>query len=258
MTGIFSIFDTYSRKARTYPALVAGLPTLALIAVLVPWNHLGVPHAIAGGMCAVLLFAFADVARRLGQRLERKLGCNRIPELWFRGNQAIPEASKNRYRSFIAHKIGRQEPTHDEETTHPERAKDFYLAANAWLREHTRDTRKYNILFNENITYGFRRNLLGLKPVSIVINVIILGLIAVALTQALPYFQSILNLTEKLFVTAVAAVLHSIYMIFAVGKEPVWDASRAYGRQLILSCETFLTEACKTGTKPARKKNVDR
>jgi hypothetical protein len=31
------------------------------------------------------------------------------------------------------------------------------------VREFTRDTKKFNIMFNENVSYGFRRNLSGLK-----------------------------------------------------------------------------------------------
>lgn len=33
---IFKQFDTYNLKARVFPALIAGLPTLALLFVIVP------------------------------------------------------------------------------------------------------------------------------------------------------------------------------------------------------------------------------
>jgi hypothetical protein len=45
MIDLFKQFDTYSLKARVFPALVAGLPILALLFVLVPWDHLGLPEA---------------------------------------------------------------------------------------------------------------------------------------------------------------------------------------------------------------------
>lgn len=43
-------------------------------------------------------------------------------------------------------------------------------------------------------------------------------------------------------------LVHAAYMLLAVSHTAVWDASKAYGRELILSTEAFLTPA-----KPARK-----
>ena len=79
MTELFNYFDAYTLKARVFPALVAGLPTLALLVVIVPWNHLGLPHITAAVAALVLLFAFADVARRTGKHVQAKLGTGRLP-----------------------------------------------------------------------------------------------------------------------------------------------------------------------------------
>lgn len=46
----------------------------------------------------------------------------------------------------------------------------------------------------------------------------------------------------------VVAVAHAAYMLLAVSPKAVWDASKAYGRELILCTEAFLTPP-----KPARK-----
>lgn len=35
----------------------------------------------------------------------------------------------------------------------------------AYLRLKTRNTKNFGLLFRENISYGFRRNLLGMRPV---------------------------------------------------------------------------------------------
>jgi hypothetical protein len=45
---------------------------------------------------------------------------------------------------------------------------------------------------------------------------------------------------NKTLVVLVVAAAHAIYMLLAARRSAVWDASRAYGRQLILSCEYFL------------------
>lgn len=238
--SLFKQFDIYNLKARVFPALIAGLPTLALLFMLVPWDRIGLPHLTASAMGLVLLFAFADVARRTGYYVERQLGTRATPEQWHRGNPDIPEGIKDRYRAFIAGKIKLPPPTIDDERNDLARANDFYLTAATWLRDHTRDHRTFAILFGENITYGYRRNLLGLKPVALIINTIVLAASVAILVYRPPYFVALQDLDEKLFVVIVAVVLHSAHMILAVGKEGVREASRIYGKQLIFSCETLM------------------
>jgi hypothetical protein len=53
----------------------------------------------------------------------------------------------------------------------PVRADEKYSAGTRWLLEQTRDTKKFNLIFSENIEYGYRRNALGLKPIVVPICV---------------------------------------------------------------------------------------
>lgn len=257
MMSVFKQFDTYSLKARVFPALIAGLPTLASLFMLVPWDHVGLPHITATVMGGVLLFAFADVARSTGKRVQEKLGTGATPEQWHRGNPDIADVAKNRYRTFVASKLKLPAPTPEDEQSDPKRANDFYLSAGNWLREHTRDTKTFSILFGDNITYGFRRNLLGLKPVSLVLNLMVIIICSGILHFRPSYFAELPNIDEKIVILIVAALLHSAYMLFAVGKGPVREASRAYGRQLILSCETLMSKTV-SSAKKGQKDNAAR
>ena len=240
MTDLFKQFDAYSLKARVFPALIAALPTLALLVVLVPWDDLGLPHLTAAATGLVLLFAFADLGRRTGRHVQAKLGTGATPEQWHRGNSDVPEGAKDRYRAFLAKQIGSPEPSVADERSDPQGADDFYLSANGWLRERTRDTRAFAILFGENVTYGFRRNLLGLRPIALVCNAVVGCVCAAILVFKPAYFTALPHMDEKMVAILAAVVLHSAYMLFAVTPGGVRDASRAYGRQLILSCETLM------------------
>jgi hypothetical protein len=251
---LFKRFDTYSLNARVFPALIAGLPTLALLFVLVPWDHIGLPHLTAMAVGLVLLFAFADVARHTGKRLERKLGTGATPEQWHRGNPDIAEAAKDRYRAFIAKELKLAAPSADDERVAPRKANDFYLTANAWLRDRTRDSRTFSILFSENITYGFRRNLCGLKATAIAFNALVTVICAAILIVRPAYFAALPQIDEKMVMILAAVVLHSAYMILAVSEGGVREASRTFGRQLVLSCETLMNKA-QPATKRAVKKN---
>lgn len=237
---ILSHFDTYSLKARVFPALIAGLPTLTLLFIIVPWDHLDLSHAIAAVMGAVLLFAFADMARHRGKKVQERLGTGETPDQWHRNNPDLPEGSKDRYREFVACRLSQSAPTAEDEQLRPQHANDFYRSANAWLREESRDHSTFSLLFSENVTYGFRRNLLGLKPTALFCNLVVLLICTGILYFRPSYFASLPTIDEKIIMVITAVVLHSAYMMAAVHATVVREASRAYGRQLILSCETLM------------------
>jgi hypothetical protein len=236
----FKFFDAYGLRAQLFPAIIAGLPSLGFILALVPWGHLGLPHAIASVMITVLLFAGADLARRYGRKVEARLGTRSTPEILFRNNAMIAEPSKARYRAFLAKKLGIPVPSEDDEINDPNKALSFYNSAATWLRENTRDTKKFKLLFNEVVTYGFRRNLLGLKYLSLSLNaVVLIGCVTILYFRP-HYFMSLSDADAKLWIVVIAAILHSVYMAFGVSEAAVIEASQTYGRQLVISCEAFL------------------
>lgn len=236
ITGFFKPFDGYTVRARILPALLAGLPSLALPFVLVPWNRLGLSNAIVTVMSFVLLYAFADVAKRCGYRVEKRLGTRSTPQLWHRANKELPNATKDLYRPFVAAALKRPEPTEVDEIERREVANDFYRGASDWLRDQTRDVKKFNILFNDAVSYGFRRNIRGLKPVAVVMNFVVTAIVVSILYFNPEYFEAIPHIHEKLYVVLLVVVLHTIYLILAVSDEAVREASISYGKQLIFSC----------------------
>jgi hypothetical protein len=60
-------------------------------------------------------------------------------------------------------------PDAAQEAGDPEGADDRYEEATARLRELTRDTSRFRLVFAENVEYGFRRNSLGLRPFALAI-----------------------------------------------------------------------------------------
>ncbi|MBY2914153.1 hypothetical protein [Rhizobium leguminosarum] len=240
MGGFLKQFDFYTIRARIYPALLAGLPSFALLFIGLRWDHLRVSNVIVGSMSLLLLFALADIARRAGRSVETRLGTRGTPELWLNENAAIDRVSKDRYKAFVAQQLGVQAPTSEIERENQAAALDFYRSAGNWLRDQTRDTKKFSILFNELVTYGFRRNLLGLKWLALALNALVLVVCIIASVTTLPYSDGITYFGEKMAAVTVAVVLHSAYIILGVTERGVRDASTSYGIQLILSCETLM------------------
>lgn len=247
---VFKLFDAYSLRARLFPAIVAAAPALAALALLISWKSFGLSNLIATLGILVLLFAIADFSRSRGRAIEGKLYAEHggMPSItMFRRNDATLDAgSKDRYREFLARTLSTVAPTVQEENADQGAADAFYGQCGNWLRQNTRDTKKFSILFSENITYGFRRNLLGVKVLALCLNIIIVALSTFILWRTSWTIDTPMG--SKATVVLVVAVAHAVYMLLAVSRTAVWDASKAYGRELILSTEAFLTPA-----KPARK-----
>jgi hypothetical protein len=240
---MFKVLDAYSLKARLFPALLAVIPALAALAILISWSKFGLTSAIATTAIPVLVFAAADIARRLGKRLEEQiyheLGGKPSLAMLRYSDDTFDAATKAQYRAFLSSKIREPVPTEQEENDNPRAADTFYERGGGWLRENTRNTQKFPVLFSENITYGYRRNLLGLKWPALGLNAVMVLLCLFVLYRK-GTIDTDDDVTVRLLIVLAFAVIHAIYMLFAVSKQSLVDASRTYARQLLLSCETFI------------------
>jgi hypothetical protein len=260
MMEFLKVFDAYSLRARLFPAIIACAPALAALSLLISWKSFDLSNAIATLGILVLLFAIADFARARGRIVERKMYAESggIPSvlLFRRADLSIDEGSKERYRAFLGGKLGTKVPTSDEETQNQADADKFYEQCGVWLREQTRDTKKFPLVFGENVAYGFRRNLFGLKTLGLGLNAIVVAACLVLLW--LDAWVLATDFGRRVTVVLVVAVFHAGYMLLAARKALAWDAANAYGRQLILSCEALLLGGEKPAKRPAapRKKAV--
>jgi len=239
---MFKFFDAYSIRARLFPAIIAAAPALAALTLLISWETFGLSNLIASFGVLVLLWAIADFSRARGRAIEGKLygehGGMPSITMFRRNDSTIDAGSKDRYRALLAEKIGVAAPSASDEAADQAAADAFYSQCGNWLRQNTRDTKKFPILFGENIAYGFRRNLLGVKAQALWLNLIVVAICLFMLWRGSWDFGT--PLANKTTVILVVAAAHAAYMILAVNRRAVWDASRTYGRELILCCESFL------------------
>ncbi|RLQ84839.1 hypothetical protein [Notoacmeibacter ruber] len=233
--------DAYSIRARLFPAILTIAPAVALALLATDWTDPGLSEVVSTAGIAVLFFAAADLARRMGRRRERRLfaetGGKPYNTDLCHNNSTLVKGMRDRYRTFLAEKINQTPLSEDDERNNPQAARDFYDECFFWLRESTRDTERFKLLFHENVSYGFRRNLLGLKFVGILLNILVFVL-AAAIVWLEPGFVSLSY--GKLVFLAIFSLIHAMFFIFGVSKASVLDASRTYARQLILSTETLI------------------
>lgn len=175
MSAFSQILDGYERKARLYPALVLLAPVVALgFAVMLP--TLSTIKSIAaliitcGGA-----WLLAQLARDEGKKGESKLyekwGGTPSVAIFRHRDSRIDPITKERYHRKLAGLVKESSaPSPVDEATAPEAAENVYRAWSTYVRVNTRDTKKYPLLFHENVCYGYRRNLEGLRPIGITVS----------------------------------------------------------------------------------------
>lgn len=234
------LFDTYSRQARLTPALFVLLPALASIAIWLPDIYtLTVGLVSLLTTCGALIF-LANVARYQGRRIQKRLykKWSGEPSTRFlrHRDQTLDENTKARYHGFLSTSIdGVMLPSPEEELANPEGADRKYESAVKWLLEKTRDTNRFDLLFKENVAYGFRRNLLGLKPIGVPIAILsVLGnFVGLAVFHnATGTWLNVLGISSLIFCVLVAAG-----WAFIVNEEWVHDAGDSYAVRLLASCD---------------------
>jgi hypothetical protein len=235
--------DGYTLRARLAPAIIAAAPACAFVALLISWSRFSVSNAIATLGLLVLLFALSDFARGRGKRIEpsifQALGGKPSITMLRYSDDSFDRPTKNRYLKFLAGKISEPVPSEDDEQRDPSAVDGYYERCGVWLRENTRNAKKFSILFNENVSYGYRRNLFALKWPALGVNLAVVLLCIWALAGGGP-FADLGALKSRITVVFVVAAIHAAYVGLVVNRRGVGEAARAYARQLILSCETFL------------------
>ena len=241
-----SLLDPYSRKARLQPALLSLLPAFFGPLLLVPefqtiWAAVGGLVVFSGG--ATLL---THLGRGRGKALESKLfqawgGKPSVSMLRHR-DTTLPSLTKERYRSFVAaHVPGLVLAAPEAEQTCPIEADDAYESATSWLLARTRDRGKFGLLFQENINYGFRRNIWALKPWALAIDSIFIVIITIleadSWTGNIP--NTLATVTVPVWACLILTVFHMLIFAFIIQPDWVRVQAEAYARQLLAACDTL-------------------
>ncbi len=172
--------DPYERKARLYPALLAGLPVVVVIAFYTEWFAFDAENALYISIAAAGLFWLTGKTRELGKGIENRLiaeweGMPSVRLLRHR-DSVLDRYTKKRYHKAATALADVKLPSPAEEGSNPTDADERYRAVTTALLSKTRDTSEYPLLFKENINYGFWRNLRGVRKIACALAAVIVAL----------------------------------------------------------------------------------
>jgi len=159
--------DKYERYARVAPGLFALLPVVVTVTAL---GYRQVP--VVSGVASLLSFVggpvlLADTVRQFGQRAQDKLwsvwgGAPTTSALRLRENSSN-SVQRDMWRKAAEKVSGIKLASRAVETKNPLKADEAIEAAVARLRQETRGKQQFDLLQAENRSYGFGRNLYGIR-----------------------------------------------------------------------------------------------
>ena len=164
--------DRYDREARLKPAVYAIAPVF-LVVLLVTGVHRPIPAVLLLGVVAYFLRPLMESVRDRGREVERDagstLGNARTARLLRHDDGTLLLSTKETVRRHVRSRYGIELPDTVVERQHPDRARKAYLEAARQLASEARAESGRTLLLDENISYGFRRNLLGIKSTGLAI-----------------------------------------------------------------------------------------
>lgn len=225
-------FDIYSLQARLAPALLSLFPAILLIALVFPKLYETAAGLVSLGLiCGVLTLA-SHFARTRGkmveQRLNAKWGGKPTTQFLLDENGELDNQTRNRYLAHFSKNIPDWNLGED-----PRLGAD---SAVRWLLEKTRDTSKFSLIFKENISYGFRRNCLGMKPIGSLISTICAFYWA---TQIYSHFSGLSEINPTHLIGLSVSALVLLWWVFIVSDEWVKEAANTYAKALLGSIDTM-------------------
>ena len=240
------MLDRYDRKARLRPSLLCGLPLVASVVLLIPelgaiWGSIGAV-VVYGGSSMLLIQIARDLGKALEERLYQSWGGKPSAAMLRHTDCRLPRPTKDRYRSFLSSVVpGLALASPQEEEGNPEQADSGYDSANRWLLEHTRDHAQFDLLFNENMNYGFRRNLLALKPIALGMDAAALMLVfgTVIASWTGQFGSTILALSQEWWASVLITVVHTLLFVAYIRADWVQLAAETYAQQLLAACDSL-------------------
>lgn len=230
MIDLSKFTDSYERKARLYPSLICLFPIIVSVSISYPKVFTTLSGFVAIAATVGLLQLLAHLARDRGKSIEselfRKWGGMPSVTIFRHSDNRLPSPAKIKYHEVLSKTSKIKAPSKEDELQQPTKADEIYLSWSDYLRGKTRDQKKYSLVFKENINYGFRRNLLGIKWFCILSSTIATALL----------FIPVYNGGEVTNIIIAATIFYMVYsFVFLFVVNPLWVkvVAEAYGKQLI-------------------------
>jgi hypothetical protein len=242
--------DRYERRARLQPALIALFPLALAATALFPDERLAIGALASTSVYFGLTALLAQFVRKLGKSAQPALylswGGPPTTRLLRHREPALGATTRVRVHSNLKKLIPTLTiPSPKEEVRDPDAADEIYDSAVKYLLSKTRDRTRFALVFQENINYGFARNLFGLRK-RVGIPAAAVGSLLCAVATGVAWRRG--GFPPVAFLSMVVDL--GLLGLWVFGINPGWVkvAADAYARELLGTTEV-LVDSTPTATK---------
>lgn len=243
--------DRYSRNARLYPALLVVLPVIVCAFAMTKIDFSWAKALYAGLATVGGTYLLAQLARDPGKKREKHLfaawgGMPSVSMLRHQDNR-IDSITKMRYHERLCALVaGTSAPSPEIERADRTAADLCYTAWSTHLRNSTRDQKRFPLIFDELVSYGYRRNVLGLRPLGI-----LLSILCCLMVGTFAYFQFSYHheMVTGAWVSLAIAIIFLLFWIFIVTPAWVQLVAESYAGRLIEAVDDLHDDLTKSKAK---------
>ena len=231
-------FDPYSLVARILPGYIVIAPVIVLLVFLPTSRQLSL-----GGVALlvpIIYFFSYQIGRERGKGIEPKLwskwGGAPVTRYLRHSNQEFDADARAQIHAYLS-ASGVAVPSPEEEQRDPGAADQRYNASGFDIIRRTRDAEQFPLVFRSTVTYGFQRNLLGLKPFGIATALAScgIGIAIITLDQIGPadWFRKMPDITLMASITVGLNIGILLVWLSRVTEHTVKNAADDYARFLL-------------------------
>ena len=241
MANISSALDEYALRARVAPTLVViVIPVIGLLCWFPAFSTTQV--TLVAALSTALLAMFSQFGRDQGRKLQPSLysrwGGQPSVQLLRCRSRLLAKETRERYRQKLESiNASLRLPSELEEFGNPDEADRRYDSVCLYLRDSTRSKSTFPLIFAENVNYGFRRNLLAMKPAGIVLS--LAGAISSLLATVVGMKGDAFNPPPVPLVAAILNATMLTWWFLRINSEWVRVAAFAYAERLLGSCDSI-------------------
>ena len=223
-----NLFDAYNLRARTSVVLIYAIP---YVFDILAFCGKGI-SAVEGAVLTVMVFVTVQCTLHLCRPNHQMFNKNYAAELLM-PDSVIPKTTLKRYYR----KITSLEPEFsafgnmDENNTQEKITTDLCESVVTWLRAKTHDNKVFRLVYEENINYGFMRNMFNFKRIGIIFNCIVLAFLTIIFFT--PLIENYKPTHFMLALEIAAHVMEIIYLIAAITRKKVEVSAKRYAKALI-------------------------
>jgi len=238
--------DVYVWKARRCPVLLAVLPVALAVLAAFPgadWK-LMLPACTFCGLFMLVGQVGRDRGSNLQSRLFASWGGKPTTVMLRHRESPLDATTLASLHKWLSGAAGVPAPSKRKESASAEDADKVYDAFVRHLRDATRDKQQYPLVFEENVSYGFRRNVWGLKPYGLVLAALGTAGAAVSIFR----FHHGPQLGMAITCTAISAVLFLFWLCWV---NPSWVRvpAKAYAERLMEAAQRMARSKPNDSTK---------